>query len=235
MPREEIESMKEKVSREITSLQVLDDLDRMQTENGYTYNQTAKKYIANLFTKIFSTFKKSPSPTALIAASSVNEPILASNESNNKNDFREILSNDGKYVESTNEYLINLQRQGRKSQQLNKCKFESLNIPLYLENLETLILVTCYDINMKYFKELKNLKNLKIIRSSIKSYKNFGELQSLEKVYLQNFDKVNLKSLLKINTLKYLNLDGSTVKNQKYENILKERIKLEHSKEFIVL
>ena len=122
-----------------------------------------------------------------------------------------------------------------KNIQMNKCKFESLNIPLYLENLETLILVTCYDINMKYFKELKNLKNLKIIRSSIKSYKNFGELQSLEKVYLQNFDKVNLKSLLKINTLKYLNLDGSTVKNQKYENILKERIKLEHSKEFIVL
>lgn len=120
MPREEIESMKEKVSKEITSLQVLDDLDRMQTENGYTYNQTAKKYIANLFTKIFSTFKKSPSPTALIAASSVNEPILASNESNNKNDFREILSNDGKYVESTNEYLINLQRQGRKSQQQNR-------------------------------------------------------------------------------------------------------------------
>lgn len=122
-----------------------------------------------------------------------------------------------------------------KNIQMNKCKFENLNNALYLENLETLVLVTCYNINMKYFKELKNLKNLKIIRSSIRSYKKFEELQSLEKIYLQDIDKIDLKNLLKINGLKFLNLDGSSVKNKKYESILKERIKLEHSNKYIIL
>jgi len=118
--------------------------------------------------------------------------------------------------------------------QMNKCKFENVTISLYLANLEGLSLVSTYGIDMKFFSNLQNLKIFKVISSSIIKYKGLENLQNLEEVYFNNIQRVDLKSLLKINNLKKLNLDGSTVKKEKYEMILKERIKVEHASQFLV-
>ena len=95
-------------------------------------------------------------------------------------------------------------------------------------------MVSVYGIDMKFFKNLPNLKVLKVINNSIFKYKGLENLQSLEEVYFQNNVRVDLKNLLKINNLKMLNLDGSTVKKEKYEMILRERIKVEHASQYLV-
>lgn len=85
MPREEIERMEKKVSEEINSLQVLEDLDRLQTENGYTYKRTAREYMEDLFTKVFKPFNlidkfKSKFSTPSLALPNGDEQIYASNK-----------------------------------------------------------------------------------------------------------------------------------------------------------
>jgi len=118
--------------------------------------------------------------------------------------------------------------------QMNKCKMENVTIPLYLPKLEGLSLVSTYGIDMKFFKDLPNLKILKVINNAILKYKGLENLQSLQEIYFQNNERVDLKNLLKINNLKLLNLDGSTVKKEKYEIILRERIKVEHARQYLV-
>lgn len=118
--------------------------------------------------------------------------------------------------------------------QMNKCKFENVTMPLYLPMLEGLSLISTYGIDMKFFKDLSNLKILKVINNAILKYKGIENLQGLHEIYFQNNVNVDLKNLLKINNLKKLNLDGSTVKKEKYEMILKERIKVEHASQYLV-
>jgi len=124
------------------------------------------------------------------------------------------------------------QVQSLKYLQINKCILFKLNVPLCLENLEGLFLISCSSVNMKDLKHLYNLKFLKVICSTVEKYKGLENLQNLEELYLQKLQKVNLAVLLKMDNLKLLNLDGSTVKREKHEKVLSGRIKVSHDKEY---
>lgn len=118
--------------------------------------------------------------------------------------------------------------------QMNKCKFENVTMQLYLPMLEGMSLVSTYGIDMKFFNNLNNLKYFKVINSSVVKYKGLENLQKLEEVYFHNIVRVDLKRLLKLNGLKLLNLAGSSVKKEKYETILKTRVKVEHVSQYLV-
>ena len=119
--------------------------------------------------------------------------------------------------------------------QINDSKILKLHIPFYLEKLNGFTIVTTKGVNLKDFNKLYNLKILKVISCEVEKYKGISDLKNLEEIYLQGLDVVDLKTLLKINNLKLVNLDGSTVKKDKYEMVLKERVKVEHAKEFFVV
>ena len=67
-----------------------------------------------------------------------------------------------------------------------------------MENLNSISLIGCSNIDMRIFQYLPKVKSLRIISSIIKSYKGVENIQSLENVYLQNMENLKLSSLTKL-------------------------------------
>lgn len=119
--------------------------------------------------------------------------------------------------------------------QINNCDFSKTKNTLSIKNISNVSLIGCSNIDFKLLSKLYNLKYLKVIGCSVKSYKGIENFYNLEELCFNNINKVDLSRTLNLNNLKYINLDGSTLKRERHKIILSQYVKVSHFKEFCLV
>lgn len=109
--------------------------------------------------------------------------------------------------------------------QLNDCIFKN-NEELSL-GVKHLVIVDSKNIDLQKYNDQQELQKLHIVNCANTNINGISKFKNLSKVYLQNLYLDNINEMKSMNNLAYINLNGSSVKDDSFEKNNKDFI-IEH-------
>ena len=109
--------------------------------------------------------------------------------------------------------------------QINDCVFKN-NEELSL-GVKHLVIVDSKNIDLQKYNDQKELEKLQIVNCANTNIKGISKFSNLSKVYLQNLYLDNINEMKTMDNLAYINLNGSSVKDDSFEKNNKDFI-IEH-------
>lgn len=115
---------------------------------------------------------------------------------------------------------------------LEKIEFINCNISCKKElcnsKIEQISFISCNNFSVKNF--IQNIKTLAIIDGKNINLKGIEKATNLQKLYLQNLKLQDISFISKMPELKYINLNGSTIKEEQYSLLINSNIQVEYKK-----
>lgn len=99
--------------------------------------------------------------------------------------------------------------------QINDCVFKN-NEELTL-GVKHLVIVDSKNIDLQKYNNQEDLEKLHIVNCANTNIKGISKFQNLSKVYLQNLYLDNINEMKSMDNLAYINLNGSSVKDDSFE------------------
>lgn len=99
--------------------------------------------------------------------------------------------------------------------QINDCVFKN-NEELTL-GVKHLVIVDSKNIDLQKYNNREDLEKLHIVNCANTNIKGISKFQNLSKVYLQNLYLDNINEMKSMDNLAYINLNGSSVKDDSFE------------------
>jgi len=97
--------------------------------------------------------------------------------------------------------------------QIDNCNFQVKKEKLIC-NIKQLIVLNCYNFNIKIIEDLKEIEALMIKQKSQMKLKSLKKLTTLQRLYLQKIEQLDLSFLKQLFNLKFLNVEKSELKNE---------------------